>query len=78
MDRATLPAIARQIEAQILAGCGAQIEWTFRSTCHYTISGPIYQVQEAVAFCQEHNLGTLTEKIVYDAEIREAFAYLAG
>jgi hypothetical protein len=74
----TLPAIARQIEAQILAGCGAQVEWTFRSTCHYTISGPLHQVQAAVEFCEASNLATRTEAIVYDAEIFEAFAYMAG
>lgn len=73
-----LPSIARAIEAQILAGCGATVEWTFRSGSHYTISGSMHQVRDAVEFCQAHGLGTLTEAIVYDAEIYEAFAYLAA
>jgi hypothetical protein len=76
--RETLKAITRQIEVQILTGCGAQVEWTFRGTDAFTLSGSLEAVQTAAAFCEEHNLGKLTEAVFYDDDTQEAYGYLAA
>jgi hypothetical protein len=72
----TLQQIGVEIEKQILKGCGAAIEWTFRSGEQFTISGEIAAVNRAVLFCIEHNLALLDGETIYDAELDETFAYM--
>jgi hypothetical protein len=76
MNTATLPSIAHKIEAQILKGCGATVEWTFRSGEQYTISGECVSVNRAVLYCIEHNLCRIEDDTVYDAELDMSFAYM--
>jgi len=72
----TLQQIGIEIEKQILKGCGAAVEWTFRSGEQFTISGEIVAVNCAVHFCIEHNLALLDGETIYDEELDETFAYL--
>lgn len=72
----SLQATTREIEAQILKGCGAAIEWTFRAADHFTISGDCVAVNRAVLFCIEHDLCRIEDDTVYDPELHMSFAYL--
>jgi hypothetical protein len=72
----TLHTIASEIEAQILKGCGATVEWTFRTTEYFTISGGCAAVNRAVLFCLENNLGRIEDDTIYDPELDMSFAYL--
>jgi hypothetical protein len=72
----TLQTIAREMEAQILKGCGAAIEWTFRTGEQFTISGDCVAVNRAVLFCVEHDFCRIEDDTVYDAELDMSFAYL--
>ena len=72
----TLQTIASQIEAQILKGCGAAIEWTFRSGEQFTISGECVAVNRAVLYCIEHNLCRHEDDTIYDEELNMSFAYM--
>jgi len=72
----SLQQIGIEIEKQILKGCGAAVEWTFRSGEQFTISGEIVAVNCAVLFCIEHNLALLDGETIYDEELDETFAYL--
>jgi hypothetical protein len=65
-----------EIEAQILKGCGAAIEWTFRTAERFTISGDCVAVNRAVLFCIEHDLCRIEDDTVYDPELDQSFAYL--
>jgi len=76
MATATLPSIARKIETQILKGCGATVEWTFRSGEQFTISGECVSVNRAVLFCIEHGLCRIEDETVYDEELDMTFAYM--
>jgi hypothetical protein len=76
MATATLPSIAHKIEAQILKGCGATVEWTFRSGEQFTISGECVAVNCAVLFCIEHGLCRIEDDTVYDEELNMSFAYM--
>ena len=77
MTLATIPAIAREIETQILKSCGATIEWTFRGGEDFTISGQPSAVAVAVEFCQSTGLAILSAPILHDEETEESYAYLA-
>jgi hypothetical protein len=72
----TLQAIASQIETQILKGCGAAIEWTFRSSEQFTISGECVAVNRAVLYCIEHGLCRTEDDTIYDEELNMSFAYM--
>lgn len=74
---ATLPAIAREIEAQILKGCGATVEWFFRGEEAYTLIGSVDAVTAAAAFCESNGLANLVEAVHYDEETEEAYGWLA-
>jgi hypothetical protein len=76
MTYATLPAIAREIESQILKGCGATVEWFFRDGNAYTLIGSLDAVTAAVAFCEFNKLAKLVEAIHYDEETEEAYGWL--
>ena len=77
MTYATIPAIAREIEAHILNNCGAAIEWTFRTGNDFTISGQPAAVAVAVEFCQSAGLAILSAPVHYDEEVEESFAYVS-
>jgi hypothetical protein len=68
--------VASEIEAQIRKGCGAAIEWTFRTADRFTISGDCVAVNRAVLFCIEHGLCRIEDDTVYDPELDQSFAYL--
>jgi hypothetical protein len=72
----SLNQIKAEIEAQLFKGCGAAIEWTFRTSEHFTISGEIVAVNRAVLYCLEHGLAKLDGDTTYDEELDETFAYL--
>jgi hypothetical protein len=72
----TLLQVAAQIEAQVRKGCGVDIEWTFRGSDRFTISGDCVAVNRAVLFCIEHDLCTIEDDTVYDEELDMSFAYL--
>jgi hypothetical protein len=74
----TLPAIARQIEAQILKGCGATVEWFFRSGDAYTLIGSAEAVTTAVAFCESHGLAKLADPVFFDQETEEAYGWMVA
>jgi hypothetical protein len=78
MTPATLPSVAREIEAQILKGCGATVEWFFRSGDAYTLIGSSDAVRAAASFCVSNGLAKLTEEIHYDDETEEAYGYLVA
>jgi hypothetical protein len=71
-----LQQIGSDIEAQIRNGCGAAIEWTFRTADRFTISGDCVAVSRAVLFCIEHDLCRIEDDTVYDAELDMSFAYM--
>jgi len=83
MAALTLPSIASQIEAQILTGCGASVDWTFRGGDAYTVSGDPAAVHAAVAFLTAHGIAALQTcaampgGTIYDDETGEVYAYLA-
>ena len=68
--------LASEIEAQIRKGCGAAIEWTFRTADRFTISGDCVAVNRAVLFCIEHDLCRIEDDTIYDAELDMSFAYM--
>jgi hypothetical protein len=72
----TLPSIARDIEAQILKGCGATVEWFFRGGDEYTLIGSADAVLTAASFCESNGLAKLTEAIHYDEETEEAYGWM--
>ena len=82
MTTPTLTSIASDIEAQILKGCGASVDWTFRGGDAYTVSGSPEAVASAVAFVTGHGIATLQtcaampDGTIYDEETEEAYAYL--
>jgi hypothetical protein len=78
MTPATLPSVAREIEAQILKGCGATVEWFFRSGDAYTLLGSSDAAHAAVPFCVSNGVAELTEEIHYDDETEEAYGYLVA
>ena len=71
-----LKQIASSIEAQILKGCGAAIEWTFRSDDRFTISGDCVAVNRTVLFCIDNDLCRIEDDTVYDPELDMSFAYM--
>lgn len=71
-----LQTIAREMEAQILKGCGSAIEWTFRTAEQFTISGDCVAVNRAVLFCIEHDLCRIEDDTIYDPELDQSFAYM--
>jgi hypothetical protein len=73
---ATLPAIAREIEAQILKSCGATVEWFFRGEDAYTLIGSVDAVTAAADFCESNGLACLVEPVHYDDETQEAYGWL--
>jgi len=83
MAAITLQTIADDIQAQVLKGCGAAIEWTFRGGDAYTVSGAPEAVAAAVAFLTANGIASLQtcaampDGIAYDGELDESFAYLA-
>ena len=72
----TLQSIGSKIEAQILKGCGAAIEWTFRTAVQFTISGDCVAVNRAVLYCIEHGLCRIEDDTIYDEELNMSFAYI--
>ena len=71
-----LQQIATSIETQIRNGCGAAIEWTFRTADCFTISGDCVAVNRAVLFCIEHDICRIEDDTVYDPELDMSFAYM--
>jgi hypothetical protein len=78
MTAITLPSIAREIEAQILKGCGATVEWCFRGNDAYTLVGSTDAVHKAASFCESNGLAKLTEAIQYDDETEEAYGWMVA
>jgi hypothetical protein len=78
MTTTTLPPVAREIEAQILKGCGSRVEWFFRSGDAYTLLGPLDATHAAIPFCGSNGLAGLTEEIHYEDEAEEAYGYLVA
>ena len=78
MTPATLPAIAGEIEAQILKSCGATVEWFFRSGDEFTVIGSADAVRAAVSFCEANGLAKLTDDIHYDEETEEAYGWMSA
>ena len=78
MTTTTLPSVAREIEAQILRGCGAAVEWFFRGGDAYTLIGSSDAVHAAASFCVSNGLAKLTGEIHYDNETEEAYGYLVA
>ena len=78
MAAITLQTIAADIEAQILKGCGAAIEWTFRGGDAYTVSGEPEAVAAAVDFLADHGIAFPEPGpwLTHDEELGESFAYL--
>jgi len=74
----TIPSIAREIEAQILKGCGATVEWFFRGGDEYTLIGSADAVRAAASFCESNGLAKLTAAIHYDEETEEAYGWMAA
>jgi hypothetical protein len=71
-----LKQITSSIEEQIRKGCGVAVEWTYRTADRFTISGDCVAVNRAVLFCIEHDICTIEDDTVYDAELDMSFAYL--
>jgi hypothetical protein len=78
MTHASLPTIAREIEAQILKGCGATVEWFFRDGDAFTLIGSVDAVTTAAAFCESNRLARLVDPIHYDEETNEAYGWLVA
>jgi hypothetical protein len=78
MTTITLPSIAREIEAQILKGCGATVEWYFRGGDAYTLVGSTAAVRTAAFFCESNGLAKLTDAIHYDEETEEAYGWMVA
>jgi hypothetical protein len=74
----TLPSIARKIEAQIFQGCGATVEWFFRSGDEYTLIGSADAVRTAASFCESNGLANLAQPIHYDEETEEAYGWMVA
>ena len=73
-----LPVIASQIEAQIFQGCGASVDWTFRSGDAFTVSGSPEAVAAAADFLADHGVAFPEPGawLVHDEELGESYAYL--
>ena len=72
----TLDSVAREIEAQILQGCGAVVEWFFRRGEEFTLIGSIDNVRTAATFCEANGIAKLTAAIHYDQETEEAYGWI--